>query len=73
MIAFGGMIRTQEAAHLECVILCLRGVLIQNAFYHAAEGDHAHPVIFPCGPAAALAKAQSASSSLVDQDFTGYA
>jgi hypothetical protein len=47
--------------------------LAQKASYHAAEGDHTHPVIFPCGPAAALAKAQSASSSLVDQDFTGYA
>jgi hypothetical protein len=38
---------------------------MKNAFYHATEGDHTHPVIFPCGPAAALAKAQSASSSFV--------
>jgi hypothetical protein len=45
-----------------CYSLLKKGLLLQNAFYHAAEGDHAHPVIFSGGLAAAQAKDQTASS-----------
>jgi hypothetical protein len=45
-----------------CYSLLKKSVLLQNAFYHAAEGDHAHLVIFPWGLAAAQAKDQTASS-----------
>jgi hypothetical protein len=45
-----------------CYSLLKKSVLMQNAFYHAAEGDHAHPVIFSGGPAAAQTKDQSLSS-----------
>jgi hypothetical protein len=51
----------------------LAHALARKAFYHAAEGDHTYPVIFPCGPAVAQAKDQLHQHHLFDQDFTGYA
>jgi hypothetical protein len=56
-----------------CNSLLKRSHLMKNASYHAAEGDHTHPVIFLCSPQKHKQKIKVHLPHLFDQDFTGYA